>query len=315
MRTAARRVVAAAYGGPEVLVEQEVTLPDPGPGQALVAVRAAGVNPIDAKLYGGPGDEADLPVLLGFEASGVVTAVAEGAADDQGPLAVGDEVIAFRVGGAYATHLVVDGQALTRKPPALGWAEAAVLMLSGATAVHALTATGVGDGDTVLVHGGSGGVGLYAVQLARLRGARVIATAGERSHDLLRELGAEPVGYGEGLLSRVLTLSPDGVDAALDLVGTDEALDVSLALAPDRSRVTSIAAFARGPREGVLLPGGPESEAIRDAARPELARLAGRGDLRVVLAATYPFADAASAHRQIASGHTTGKLALVPDPR
>ena len=130
-------------------------------------------------------------------------------------------------------------------------------MLSGATAVHALTATAVGEGDTVLIHGGAGGVGLYAVQLARLRGARVVATASEGSHGLLRDLGAEPVVYGDGLLDRVRALAPDGVDAALDLVGTDEAVDVSLALVPDRARVTTIAAFARGPQEGVLLPGGP----------------------------------------------------------
>ena len=312
MTTPARRVVAAAFGGPEVLEVQEVDLRDPGPGQVRLSVRAAGVNPIDAKLYGGPGDDSNLPIELGFEAAGVVTAVGDGAADDQGPLSVGDEVIAFRVPGAYASELVVDGSALTRKPPSLGWDEAAVLMLSGATAVHALTATAVGEGDTVLVHGGAGGVGLYAVQLARLRGARVIATASEGSHDLLRGLGAEPVVYGDGLLERVQALAPNGVDAALDLVGTDEALDVSLALVPDRERVTTIAAFVRGQEEGVLLPGGPTAEAIRDAARPELARLAGEGRLGVVVARTYPLADAAEAHRQIATGHTTGKLALLP---
>ena len=311
MTTHAQRVVAAAFGGPEVLEVQEVTLPDPGPGQAVVSLRAAGVNPIDAKMYGGPGDEANLPVLLGFEGAGVVTAVGEGAADDQGLLAVGDEVIAFQVGGAYATDLVADAGTLTRKPPSLGWPESAVLMLSGATAVHALTATAVGEGDTVLIHGGAGGVGLYAVQLARLCGARVVATASEGSHGLLRDLGAEPVVYGDGLLDRVRALAPDGVDAALDLVGTDEAVDVSLALVPDRARVTTIAAFARGTQEGVLLPGGPESEAIRDAARPELARLAGDGSLTVVVAQTYPLAEAAAAHRRISTGHTTGKLALL----
>jgi NADPH:quinone reductase-like Zn-dependent oxidoreductase len=312
MTPPARRVVAAAFGGPEVLEVQEVEVPEPGPGQALVSLRAAGVNPIDAKLYGGPGDASHLPILLGFEGAGVVTAVGEGAGDDQGPLAVGDEVICFRVNGAYATDLVADAGALTRKPPSLGWAEAAVLMLAGATAVHALTATSVGEGDTVLVNGAAGGVGLYAVQLARLRGARVIATASPRNHDLLREVGAEPTAYGEGLLERVRALAPGGVDAALDLVGTDEALDVSLALVPDRSRVTSIAHFTRAPAEGVLLPGGPESEAVRDAARPELARLAGSGVLRVFVDDTFPLAEAAAAHRRIATGHATGKLALLP---
>lgn len=315
MSTASRRVVAAAFGGPESLVVQEVDLPDPGPHQALVAVRAAGVNPADVKRYAGPGDPASLPLVLGYEAAGVVTAVGEGAADDAGPLAVGDEVI-VRAPGAYATHLLVDDASLTRKPAGLGWPEAGGLLLAGATAVHTLEATGIRAGDTVLVHGASGGVGLYAVQLARLRGARVIATAGERNHDLLRELGAEPVVYGDGLADRVRALAPDGVDAALDLVGTDEAMDVSLELVPDRDRIASIANFSRGPREGIrVLGGGPGADPgdeIRRAARPELARLAGTGELRVLVAATYPLDGAADAHRRISTGHTTGKLVLLP---
>ena len=129
----------------------------------------------------------------------------------------------------------------------------------------------------------------------------MIATAGEGSHGLLRDLGAEPVVYGEGLLGRVRDLYPDGVDAALDLVGTDEAIDVSLALVPDRSPGHHHRGVrARSRRKACLLPGGPESEAVRDAARPELARLAGDGSLTVVVAQTYPLTDAAAAHRQIA---------------
>jgi len=316
MTTSARRVVAAAFGGPENLTVEEVELPDPGPGQVRVEVRGAGVNPADVKRYAGPGDPARLPLVLGFEAAGVVTAVGEGAADDAGPLAVGDEVIVFRTSGAYATDLVVDDSTLTRRPATLDWPAAAGLLLAGATAVHTLEATAVAAGDTVLVHGAAGGVGLIAVQLARLRGARVIATANERNHDLLRELGAEPITYGDGLTDRVRALAPDGVDAALDMVGTDEAMDVSLELVADRGRIATIANFARGPREGVkLLGGGPGADAgdaIRMAARPELARLAGTGELRVVVAATYPLTDAADAHRQIATGHTTGKIILLP---
>jgi NADPH:quinone reductase len=310
-----RRVVATAFGGPESLAFEEVDLPAPGPHEVQLAVRAAGVNPYDVKMYAGPGDPARLPLRLGSEAAGVVTALGEDAADDRGPLSVGDEVIAYRAPGAYATDLLVPDTALTRKPESLGWPEAAVLLLAGATAVHALTRTAVADGDTVLVHGASGGVGLYAVQLAALRGARVIATASDRSHDLLRELGAEPVTYGEGLADRVRALAPDGVDAALDLVGSDEAMDVSLALVPDRDRVATIANFQRGAVEGVaLLGGGPGADPgddLRAAARPELARLAGEGRLRVVLAATYALDDVAEAHRRIATGHTTGKIALL----
>ena len=315
MSISSRRVVAAAFGGPESLAVDEVDLARPGSHEVHVEVRASGVNPADVKSYARAGDPSDLPLPLGYEAAGVVRAVGDGAADDAGPLSVGDEVIVFRTRGAYAADLVVPDSTLTRKPAGLGWPEAGSLMLAGATAFHTLEATGVTEGDTVLVHGGAGGVGLYAVQLARLRGARVIATAGKRNHDLLRELGAEPVTYGDGLLDRVRALAPEGVDVALDLVGSDEAMDVSLALV-DRDRVASIANFTRGPQEGVrLLGGGPGADAgdeLRAAARPVLARLAGEGRLRVVLAATYPLDDAAQAHRQIATGHTTGKIALIP---
>jgi NADPH:quinone reductase len=311
-----RRVVATDFGGPESLAFEEFEPAAPGPREVGLAVRAIGVNPYDIKVYAGPGDPARLPLRLGSEAAGVVTAVGEDAADDRGRLSVGDEVIAFRAPGAYATDLVVADTALTRKPETLDWPEAAVLLLAGATAVHALTRTAVAEGDTVLLHGASGGVGLYAVQLAVLRGARVIATASGTSHDLLRDLGAEPVTYGEGLADRVRALAPDGVDAALDLVGSEEAMDVSLALVGDRDRIATIANFRRGAVEGVALlgggPGADPGDELRAAARPELARLAGEGRLRVVLAATYPLDDVAEAHRRIATGHTTGKIALIP---
>jgi NADPH:quinone reductase-like Zn-dependent oxidoreductase len=309
--TASLRVVAAGYGGPENLQLQDLSIPEPGPGEVHVSVRAAGVNPADAKSYRSPGDPARLPLPLGYEAAGAVAGVGP-----ETTAQVGDEVIVFRTGGAYATDLVVDESRHTPKPASLGWAEAGGLMLTGATATHTLVATGVAEGDTVLVHGAAGGVGLMAVQLARLRGARVIGTAGERNHDLLRDLGAEPVAYGDGLADRVLALAPDGVDVALDLVGTDEAMDVSLELVADRSRIASIANFARAPREGVLLlgggPGADPGTEIRDAARADLARLAGDGSLRVLVGSTYPLADAAEAHRQILTGHTTGKLVLLP---
>jgi NADPH:quinone reductase-like Zn-dependent oxidoreductase len=311
MSLRSRRVVAAGYGGPENLRVDDVEVPEPGPGQARISVRAAGVNPADVKSYRNDGDPSRLPLPLGYEAAGVVTGVGPGAS-----VSVGDEVIVFRTSGAYASDLVVDDTTLTPKPPALGWPEAGGLMLTGATATHTLVATGAGAGDTVLVHGASGGVGLAAVQLARLRGARVLATASAGQHALLRELGAEPVEYGEGLADRVRALAPDGVDIAIDLVGTDEAMDVSLELVTDRARIATIANFARGPSEGVrLLGGGPGADPgndIRDAARAELAALAGAGALRVMVSATYPLDEAAEAHRQIATGHTRGKLILLP---
>lgn len=310
-------VVAAAYGGPEVLAVVDRPAAEPGPGLARIEVRACGVNPIDYKLYSGAmgGDPARLPLSLGFEAAGVVTAVGDDAVGPLGPVAAGDEVIAYRVSGAYAAELVAPAQALVPKPHALGWPEASGLMLGGATAWHALAATSVSSGDTVLVHGASGGVGLMVVQLALARGASVIGTASSARHDLLRDFGAIPVAYGDGLADRVRAAAPQGIDAALDLVGTDEAIDVSAELVADRNRIATIAAARRGLEPGMqALGGGPGADPgteLRNAARPELARLAGDGTLRVLVSQTFPLENAAAAHRAIMGGHTLGKIALI----
>lgn len=321
--TSTRVVQALEYGGPDVLDIVETDLPEPGPDEVRISVRAAGVNPADIKLREGMfGTDPDqLPRRLGSEAAGVVTAVGPTVASPRvsgpaGPVEVGDEVIAFRAPGAYASDLVVPASAVVPKPAELGWAEAGGLMLTGATAVHALEATGVGVGDTVLVHGGAGGVGQMVIQLAVLRGARVLATASPRNHDLVQELGGTPLEYGEGLADRVRKLTPDGVDVALDLVGTDEAMDVSLELVADRDRIATIANFDRGPREGVLLlgggPGADPGTEIRDAARADLAELAGSGRLKVRVAKTFPLDQVADAHRFVSEGHAGGKVVLLP---
>jgi NADPH:quinone reductase-like Zn-dependent oxidoreductase len=155
-----------------------------------------------------------------------------------------------------------------------------------------------------------------AVQLAVTRGAAVVATASPARHDVLAGLGAVPVAYGDGLEQRVRAAAPGGIDAALDLIGTDEAMDVSLALVADRARIATIAAFARGLQEGTKVlggaPGADPGTEIRQAARLELARLAEDGTLRVFVDQTFPLADAAAAHRAIMGGHTPGKIALIP---
>jgi len=311
-------VVAGAYGGPEVLSVIDEAVPDPGPGEVRVAVRAAGVNPIDHKMYSGAfgTDPANLPLRLGSEAAGVVTAVGADATGPAGPIAVGDEVIAYRAPGAYAAEVVVPAASVVPKPAALSWEQAGGLMVTGVTAVHVLEAVGLRKGETVLIHGAAGGVGLMAVQLAVARGATVLGTASPAKHDLLRELGAIPVAYGPGLADRVRAATPGGVDAAADLVGTDEAVDVSLELVADRARIASIAAFQRGADAGIkLLGGGPGADPgteIRAAARLQLTEAAGAGRLRLLIAGSYPLREAAAAHRQIMTGHTTGKIVLVP---
>ena len=313
-----RAVVATAFGGPEVLSVIDETVRDPGPGEVLIDVRAAGTNPIDYKLFSGSygTDPSILPFHPGLEAAGVVLAVGDGAEGPAGPLSVGDEVIAYRIDGAYADRVVVPARAVVPKPSTLSFEEAGGLLLAGTTAVHALTSVGVGPGDTVLVNGASGGVGTIAVQVAVDLGARVIATAGAAGHDRLRHLGAEPVTYGEGLADRVRALAPDGVDAALDLVGTDESLDTSLALVADRGRIATIVAFQRGLAEGIRVlggaPGADAGEEIRDAARLQLVGMAERGKLDVPVARAYPLMEAAAALAELASGHTHGKIVLVP---
>lgn len=313
-----RAAVATAFGGPEVLSVVEVPLSDPGPGEVTVEVRAASINPIDYKLYSGAfgSDPAQLPMRLGLEAAGVLTAVGPDAAGPQGPLAVGNEVIALDLNGGYASAVNAKAASVYQKPPGLGWNEAAGLILTGATATHLVEATGVGKGDTVLIHGASGGVGLSAAQLAVERGARVIGTAGDRRHEALRGYGIEPVAYGDGLADRVRALAPDGVDAALDTVGTDEAVDVSLELVSARDRIATIAAFARAPEAGIQLlgngPGADPGVEIRANARPHLIQLAGDGKLDVVVAKTFPLDEVTAAHELVRGGHAGGKVVLLP---
>jgi NADPH:quinone reductase-like Zn-dependent oxidoreductase len=309
-----RKVVASAYGGSEVLTTVSENLTEPGPGKVLVSVRAIGVNQADIKSYQGlfGTDPANLPLKLGYEAAGVIEAVGP----DVTNYAVSDEVIVYPANGTYATDVLVGVAALTPKPASLSWEQAAGLLLTGVTAVHALTAAGVGEGDTVLIHGGAGGVGQIAVQLAVAHGASVVATAAPRDHELVRSLGAAPVEYGDGLLRRVQALAPNGVTAALDLVGSDEALEVSLAVVEDRSRIATIANFGSSQGTGIkILGAGPNADPgteIRRAARSELARLAGEGKIKVTVSGTYSLDDVAAAHEFLASGVGAGKVILLP---
>jgi NADPH2:quinone reductase len=313
-----RQVVAPRYGGPEVLEIREREVPAPTAGRVLIQVRAAGVNPADAKQIAGRfgDDPAKLPVRPGSEVAGVVAAVGEDAVGPGGPILVGQEVVAYRVIGGWADEVVAKADNVFAKPAPLPFAAAANLLLVGTTAAHLVDATGVAAGDVVLVHGASGGVGTLAVQLARLAGARVIGTTSDRNADLVRRLGAEPVRYGDGLADRLRALAPHGVDVALDCVGTDEAVRVSVALLADPGRLATIVAF-----EPVLAAGGKAlgsgagadpGTAFRNAARPRLIALANEGRLDVPVAATLPLAEAAESLRTLAHDRPGGKLALVP---
>lgn len=315
-REMTRAVVATGFGGPDLLRVMDVDVPPPGPGQVLLHVHAAGVNPADWKSYSGlwGTDPERLPMRLGFEAAGVVAAVGP----DVDGVAVGDEVIANPASGAYADRILVAAGSLMPKPPSMTWPEAGGLMVVGTTAAHTVTATKVGAGDTVLVHGASGSVGSMVVQLARARGARVIGTAAPANHEYLIDLGATPVTYGPGLLDRVRAASSGPIDAAIDTSGTNEALDVSVALVADRRRVATIAGFGHGAVLGVQLLGGgaradPGTE-IRRAARATLLRLWEAGRLHLRVGATVPLVDAARAHRIGMEHRVHGKIVILPDP-
>jgi len=311
-------VVAPTYGGPDVVTLIETELAAPATDQVLVEVRAAATNPIDYKLFSGHygDDPSKLPMRLGLEVSGVVLATEGEVTGPSAPIHVGDEVIVYPAPGGYSTAVVADAELVVAKPQNMSFEEASGLMLCGTTAVHALRAASVGAGNTVLINGASGGVGLLAVQIAVDDGARVIATASATQHEMLRDLGAEPVLYGEGLLERVRELAPEGVDAAIDLIGTDEAADVSMALVADPSRLATIVGSSKGARLAMKALGmGPNADpgvAIRSAARLDLVRRVEEGSLKVFLDATFALADAADALRDLAQGHSHGKIVLIP---
>ncbi|MFC0453522.1 NADP-dependent oxidoreductase [Rhodococcus jostii] len=311
-----RRVVAQRYGGPEVLAVIDVEPAGPAAGEVVLEVRAIGVNPFDYKLYSGAfgADPAALPLSVGSEAAGVVVEVGDGATGPLGPISVGDEVIVYPVSEAYADRLVVSGDSVVPKPASLPWNEAAGLLAVGATAVDTLDTANIGSGDLLLVHAAAGGVGSLVVQLARARGATIIGTARPENHDYVRSLGATPVSYGAGLGDRVRVLAPDGVDAVIDTVGGDEAIEVSVELVRDRSRLVTTVPGPRLAESGFRIVGilGPDGMEPRKRARAALVDLAGSGDIRVRVARTYALSDAATAHADLRNPHPAGKFILLP---
>jgi NADPH2:quinone reductase len=309
----ARRWEAHELGGPDTwsLVDHEPA--EPGPGEVTIEVRAAGMNPADAKHVAAGTDPARLPVAIGYEVSGVLTAIGPGTLIASGAAKVGDEVLAFRISGGYSSAVTVSAFDVFAKPASVGFAEAANLLLAGSTAADMLRAAHVGAGDTVLLHGASGAVGVSVLQQARRLGATVVGTASPGRLDVVERFDGVPVAHGDGLERRVRDVAPV-VDVALDAVGTDEAVDVSLSLVADRGRVVTIAAKQRAQRDGFTALAGsdPESARFRDSVRGWLVELAGSGDLVVPVARTYPLDEAPAAVAELMGGHPGGKLALVP---
>jgi NADPH:quinone reductase-like Zn-dependent oxidoreductase len=293
------------FGGPEVLEIVDLPDPRPGPGQVRIAVRAAGVNPSDWKkrtgLMGG-----ELPQTLGHEAAGVVDELGAGVAD----VAAGDRVFGFSAEGAAQAELAVLSF-YAPIPPSVDFPAVAALPAAIETATRALDQLGAGADGTLLVNGASGSVGSAAVQLAVVRGARVIGTASPANHDYLRSLGAEPVAYGEGLAGRVRAVAPGGVDAALDVAGSG-VLPELIELAGGPEHVVTLADFAGARAHGVRFSSGDAGRAVH--ALGEIGELIESGRFSLPVTHAFPLAEVAEAHRVGEQGHVRGKLVLLVAP-
>jgi len=314
----AKRWTAPAPGPIDTWSLDEVEVAPPRAGEVTIRIRAAGVNPADAKHVAQARPGATFPVPIGYELSGEILAVGPDALGGSGELAVGDEVVAFRVQGAYATEITVPARDVFAKPATLSHPEAANLLLAGTTAAEMIQVTRVAPGDTVLLHAASGAVGVSLLQQARELGVRVIGTVSPDaadSADRVRRYGGVPVAYGDGLRPRVEAAAEGApIVAAWDAVGTEEAVDVSLALVAECDRIVTIVDPERAKRDGFLWIAGarPESARFRDIARARVLELAASGALEVPLSRTYPLAEAVEALRFVMTGHPGGKVALIP---
>ncbi|MGY3684422.1 NADP-dependent oxidoreductase [Streptomyces sp. TE33382] len=301
----AKAYIFHRYGGPETEAFVDLPVPVPGPGELLVAVRAAGVNPVDWKRRSGhrrPGsDPAPLPGVFGSEVSGTVEAVGP---DVEG-FAPGQAVLGSPLTGGYAQYALLAASATAHKPDGLSFTDAAVLPVAAATAYDGLRQLDPAPGSTLLITGAGGGVGVAAVQLARHSGIRVIGTASEAKKALVESLGAVHVTYGPGAADRIRAVAPEGVDAAFDLAG-GEALTAAAGLVTDRKRLIS----AGSPEEAAALGGAAVRRSRTAAVLDELARLVVGGALDTQVTATFPLAEAARALRTVESGHARGKTVI-----
>ena len=299
-----RALQFTAYGGPEVLMWGDAPVPDPGPGQIRIAVRAASVNPVDWKVLAGAmsgGQPLAGPGYLGRDAAGVVDQIGEGVTG----VSVGDDVFG-RGQNTQAEYAVLDSWAT--KPPSVDWAVAAATGVAGETSERGLRLLGVQAEDTIFVDGGAGGVGAVAVQMAEARGARVIASASQANQDYLREIGAIPVVYGEGVAGRVQAAADGRVDAVFDVAGKTPVQEL-ISLVSEPSQVLSIANFAAGQAGARVSGGGADSRPMEALA--EAAELLAQNKL-VIKVQTFPFDRAAEAYRISLGGHVRGKLVLIP---
>jgi NADPH:quinone reductase-like Zn-dependent oxidoreductase len=297
------------YGGIDVLQVVEVDRPVPGPGQVLVRVKAAGINPGEAAIRKGTFAErwpSTFPSGQGSDLAGVIEEAGEGVGD----FAAGDEVIGFTHGRAGQAELVVvEAADLARRPAGVSWDVAGALFVAGTTAWAAVRAVALGEGDIVVVSGAAGGVGSLAVQLAKRAGATVIGLASEANHEWLSAHGVVPVAYGDGVAERIRTAASGRIDAFIDTYG-DGYVELALELGVETERIDTIIDFAAVEKFGVKAEGnmaGASAEVLT-----ELAGLIADGRLEVPIAKTYPLAEVREAYRELERRHTRGKIVLRP---
>lgn len=296
----------STFGPPEVLRLTELVEPQAGAGEVRVRIKAAGVMPYDYGVRSGwtpAGYTMTFPEVPGNEFAGIIDQVGEGVTG----FSVGDEVLGFNMLKCYAEYVAVKSDQIVIKPENMPWEVAGGFSGNGQGAHLALTALGSLEGDTVLIHGAAGGLGTFAIQLAKLWGAAtVIGTASESNHDYLRSLGAIPVSYGEGLVDRVRAVAQGGVDAALDVAGP-EALRASMELVKNKERIRTMVSFDLANELGIRPIIGTRT-ATRLAV---LCDLYAKGKLHIHIRKVFPLDQAASAHREVESRHGRGKVVLT----
>jgi NADPH:quinone reductase len=313
-----RAMVAPQFGGPGLFEERDLEKPNPGAGEVLVRVVAAGTNPVDAK-FRAAGDSIGLeaPIVLGADISGVVEEVGAGVTD----LAPGDEVyytpevFGPRSNGAYAEYHVAPADIVAKKPPSLSHEEAAAVPLAGGTAYEAIVRRlAVRVGETILIHGGAGGVGSFAVQIAKAAGARILATASTDNQEILKELGADvTIDYSrqDAVEVALEDSGGEGVDVVFDGVGGVTIVDSIPATRPFGRLATILGA------QGDLTPHYQKNQTLygvfltRERARlEELGTLIERGMIRPLVAEVLPLEEVGKAHERLDSGHGRGKVVL-----
>ena len=302
----ARAVQFDKYGDRNVLYIAEVAVPEPPPGEVLVRVKAAGINPGESKTRSGLRQGVTFPSGQGSDLAGIVISVGDGVVD----FAVSDEVLGWTFrGSSHADYASIPSTQLVPKPAEMSWEVAGSLSVVAITGYAAVRAIDAAPNDTVAVSAAAGGVGVVAVQLLRMKQATVLAIAREANRDWLESHGATVVPYGDGLRERLRSVARAGIDAFIDLFGP-EYLDLAIDLGVEPERIETIVSFEKAKEVGA------KSEGSRDAATAdvlvEMTDLAASGLIEIPIANSYPLDRVTDAFGELELGHTRGKIVLIP---